>query len=166
VARSDAELLAGLVSYKLTGVVAFALYVSFLTATVWRRPRLDVLVFAQVMSGLAFFMLPTQMHERYAVPAAALATILMVCCDDTRWLFVWLTLSMTLNQVIVFCRSVYVLGDAVERALLIASGLLALGNCVAFAIATVQFWRVSQPRPTVTFEEAGGQEPVHLRRTA
>ena len=159
VARSDAELLGGLVSYKLTGVVAFALYASFLTVTVWRRPRLDVMVFAQVMSGLAFFMLPTQMHERYAVPAAALATILMVCCDDTRWLFVWLTLSMTLNQAIVFCRSVYPMGsdDVIEQAMLITSGLLAIGNCVAFAMATVQFWHVSQLQPARAFETARDQ---------
>jgi Gpi18-like mannosyltransferase len=167
VARSDTELIADVISYKLVGVIAFALYASFLTLCVWRRPQFHVLIFAQVMSGLAFFMLPTQMHERYAVPAAALATILMVCCGSTRWLFVWLTLSMTLNQVIVFCRAVYVLGDAIERTLLIASGLLALGNCVAFAIATVQFWRVSRPPPVMRLEEASWQESTaHPGRAA
>ena len=144
VARDDGRIAFAGLTFKALGLTALAAYVAFLVALAWRLPTGATLVFGEVMSGFAFFMLATQMHERYLVPAAAIASLLAVTSPAGPALYGWLAFSATLNQLIVMYRSRMVLplpGPTLDNALLLASALIAIGNVCAFVWATVEIVR-------------------------
>ena len=66
----------GPVTFREAGLAAFAAYVLMLGWGVVRRPTGPVLVFAAALSFFGFFMLPTQVHQRYIVPAVGLLALL------------------------------------------------------------------------------------------
>ena len=74
-AETDAVRWAGPVTPERVGLGLFAGYTAAVLAGLWRRPDGPTLARAAGLSAFAFFMLPTQMHERYLVPAAALLAV-------------------------------------------------------------------------------------------
>lgn len=71
-ARDDLPFVLGLSARQL-GIAAFAGVLAFVCTTVWRRRANDASLFWAVrVIPLAFFVLSTQMHERYIYPAVAL----------------------------------------------------------------------------------------------
>ncbi len=80
----DDTLLLGLISYRMIGVT---LFFAVLGLILWRLHRARytpyALALALVAAGWAFFNLPTQMHERYSIPAVGLMALLPLW--DRRW---------------------------------------------------------------------------------
>ncbi len=91
----------GPLTYKHLGILAFAAYTLFLMACLWRRPSRRLLVLAAAMSVFAFFLLPTQMHERYSAPAAALLALIAPLSPRLFALFVGISVTAALNQILV-----------------------------------------------------------------
>ena len=103
--RRDDRLAIGAVTYRALGLGAFALATGALMAALWRRPNPRLLVFALTLHLFAFFMLPTQVHQRYIVPAAAVAAVLVAIRREAAWLWIGLTLTATLNQALDLARA-------------------------------------------------------------
>lgn len=94
----DTNRLFGLLSLRAAGFLLLALFVAYAAVYLWRS-RLDApaLLKAATLVNFAFFMLPTEIHERYSVPALVLA--IFVCLYDRRWRLpaALLSLSVTAN---------------------------------------------------------------------
>ena len=76
-------------------MLAVTLVVSLIAA---RRPdRLTILVGLAVLA-IAFYVVPTRVHERYAYPAFALAIILAAIAWRWRLAYVALTVTVFLNM--------------------------------------------------------------------
>jgi Gpi18-like mannosyltransferase len=127
----------------------------------WRDDRRSIVVVA-VFLGLAFFILPTRVHERYIFPVFALLPLLAVV--DRRWLVALVVLSVAtfINLHAVLTVPLYAtpnlehlpFGDLFrEPQFIITSALLATG---AFGFV---FWQArraaaSQPDPWTAVEPA------------
>ena len=103
--RRDDRLAIGAVTYQSLGLLAFALATAALLAASWKRPGPRLLVFALTLHLFAFFMLPTQVHQRYIVPAVAIAAVLVAIRRDLAWLWIGLTVTATLNQALDLARA-------------------------------------------------------------
>ena len=97
-ARLDTRAAFGLVTFRHLGLAAFAAYTAGLIAMLWRRASRTALAWALALQFFAFFMLPTQMHQRYLLPAATLAALVAPLSPRGRILFVVLAVAATLNQ--------------------------------------------------------------------
>lgn len=97
-ARLDTRAAFGSVTFRHLGLAALAAYTASLMALLWRRPAAKTLLWTVAVQYFAFFMLPTQMHQRYLLPAATLAALLVPFSARGRILFVVLTVTATLNQ--------------------------------------------------------------------
>lgn len=150
-ARSDARPLLGPITSKQIGLAFFTLYTLFLLIALWRRPTRYGLVLTTVMSLFAFFMLPTQIHERYLVPAVAVITLIAFSSPRARALCLWLCATTSLNQLIALVRGNLVMAERMtpllDTGLLAAAGPVALANVVLFVWATGMFWREVLARP-------------------
>lgn len=84
----DTQILFAGLTAKLIGLIALAGYVGGLLVLVWQRAekRYEWLWLTAIYFG--FFLLPTQMHERYLYPAAV-ASLLAVVQDRRMW---WIAL--------------------------------------------------------------------------
>jgi len=103
--RRDDRLILGAMTYQALGLVAFAVATGALMIALWKRPTPRLLVFALTLHLYAFFMLPTQVHQRYIVPAAAVAALLVAIRRETTWLFLGVTVTATLNQALDLARA-------------------------------------------------------------
>lgn len=82
---------------KCTGLVLLALGCAItLLVTLWRKDPLRV-VAGGVVLGLCFFMLPTQMHERYGQPVLPLLLALAAIRPELWLLFAAVTILQLLN---------------------------------------------------------------------
>jgi len=153
-ARLDSRPLVGPVTFREAGVAAFAAYLLMLLVGLARRPTSSVLVSAAALSFFGFFMLPTQVHQRYLVPAAALLG--MSAAGSSRRLALWAGVSLTaaLNQALDLTRAVLdtaVRADPVAAASLsvpgyrgpirLAACVVAVFNIALFVWATRDYWR-------------------------
>ena len=98
-ARLDTRAAFGPVTFRHLGLAALAAYTAGLAGAVVappvaRRPC----AWALAVQFFAFFMLPTQMHQRYLLPAATLAALVAPLSSRGMGLFVLLTAAATLNQ--------------------------------------------------------------------
>ena len=80
----DDLLLFGQISYKTVGLVMLGAYVMLIMAVMWRKPKARREFVWAAALGYGFFMLPTQIHERYLYPAAVFALI-GVAQDRRLW---------------------------------------------------------------------------------
>jgi hypothetical protein len=159
-ARLDSRSVIGPVTFREAGVAAFAVYLLVLLVGLARRRAPAALVFAAALSFFGFFMLPTQVHQRYLVPAAALLG--MTAAGSARRLALWAGVSLTaaLNQTLDLARAVLdtaVRVDPVAAATLSVPGyrgpirtaacVVAVANIALFVWATRDYWRevVSAP---------------------
>ncbi|OWA35333.1 hypothetical protein B9G55_11820 [Saccharibacillus sp. O16] len=105
----DTQRVWGTLTLRAAGFLLLALFVAYAAVYLWRS-RLDVpaLLKAAVLVNFAFFMLPTEIHERYSVPALVLA--IFVCLYDRRWRLpvILLSLSVTANLWMVQTSSIHV----------------------------------------------------------
>lgn len=92
----DTVRILGFLSLRAAGFLLLALWVAYAAVYLWRG-RLDVaaLLKSAALVNFAFFMLPTEIHERYSVPALVLAVF--VCLYDRRWRLPALLLSLSVT---------------------------------------------------------------------
>ena len=151
-ARRDDRPALGPITYHQVGLAAFSLYTFFMLAALARRPTPIVLLWTLGMHLFGFFMLPTQVHQRYIVPAVGLLALLAPLSHRGLVLFGVLTATATLNQALDLVRALP-LESAVAGALTapqmplalrtardLGAGI-ALVNLLLFAWALVAFWR-------------------------
>ena len=103
-------------------------------------------------------MLPTQMHQRYVLPAAVLAALVAPLSRRGAILFAALAVSATLNQGLDLGRAVLEQALIVDpaavadpprwrAAIRLAATVVAVGNVAAFAWMTAILGRETAPRP-------------------
>jgi hypothetical protein len=71
-ARVDTRKFLGPLTHRDAGLVLVAGWTVFILAGLWRWPGDGALILAAAFQFFAVFMLPTQMHQRYILPAAVL----------------------------------------------------------------------------------------------
>lgn len=152
VAASDARPALGPFTFKQVGLLGFAVYTFFLAAAVWRRPTRYGLALVAATSIFAFFMLPTQMHERYVLPAVPLLTLVALSSRRALLLWLWISVSATLSQSVVLAQHNALYGDYVLPPLLrlglqLLTAAGAVGNVAMFVFATGAVWREAFVRP-------------------
>lgn len=144
-ARADNRSVLGPVTFKHIGLILFGTYLLFLLAGLWRRPDPSTLILACAMSVFAFFMLPTQMHDRYIVPAAALLVLGAVQSRPALVLFLGVSATASLNQLNALLRhnltTLNTMTPVIDTATLGVGGIVALANIVLLAWATRRYWR-------------------------
>jgi hypothetical protein len=153
-ARLDSRRFVGAVTFREAGVAAFGAYLVMLLVGLARRPTPSALVSAAALSFFGFFMLPTQVHQRYLVPAAALLGL--TAAGSPRRLALWAGVSLTaaLNQSLDLTRAVLdtaVRADPVAAATVsvpgyrgpirLAACVVAVFNIALFVWATRDYWR-------------------------
>jgi hypothetical protein len=148
---SDATPVLGPLTYKHLGILAFTAYVLFLMATVWRRPSRHILVLAAALSVFGFFLLLTQMHERYSVPAAALLALAAPLSPRVYALFVGVSATAALNQILVQLGTNLAaagrLNQFTHESIQVIGSLTALANIVLFFRGTRLLWQDAVARP-------------------
>ena len=162
-ARLDTRRALGPIRFRDVGVAAFSAYTLMLVVGLARHATRSALVCAAALSFFGFFMLPTQVHQRYLVPAAALLG--MTAAVSTRRLVLWAGVSLTaaLNQALDLARSVLdhaVATDPVAAATLsvpgyrgtirLAACVVAVANIALFLWATRIYWREVATTPAAS----------------
>jgi hypothetical protein len=139
--RLDDEPLIGSITAKTAGLCLFAGYTLFLMAMLWRRPMSRVFLQACAMTAFAFFMLPTEMHERYILPACALFALL--AGTESPWFYCLICAAATANQLVALLYENVVARSpmAAERLSAYQSVFLVLSiaNTALLVIATARF---------------------------
>ena len=97
-ARVDTRPFLGPLTHRDVGLVLIAGWTVFILAGLWRWPGDGGLILAAAFQFFAVFMLPTQMHQRYILPAAVLLALVAPLSPRSRALFVVLAVTATLNQ--------------------------------------------------------------------
>jgi hypothetical protein len=156
-ARRDDRPALGPLTHRDVGLMAFAVALAFLMAVLWRHATDHGLVLATAMSFFAFFMLPTQVHQRYLVPAAALLALSAASSRRGIVLLAGLTVAATLNQALDLARAVLdhaaiqpgsgLVPAAYRGPIRAAASLVALGNLALFVWAMAVFRREMAAAP-------------------
>ncbi len=94
----DARLLFALVSYRLVGVVLVGTVAVVVLVAVLRARR-EVWAAGAAVLALAFFVLPTQIHERYLFLSLAFVALCIAQNERMVWPYLLLVCSATLNIV-------------------------------------------------------------------
>jgi len=110
--RLDTRLFLDLVSYRALGLGLFAISAAGLIGGVWRRPTDHNLTLSCGLIFFAFFMLTTEMHERYLVPAAGLMTLIPASAWRERSFSAAVGVCALLNQIL---RGAFQPGAFAER---------------------------------------------------
>ena len=105
-ARLDTRPFLGPLTHRDVGLVLIAGWTVFILAGLWRWPGNGGLILAAAFQFFAVFMLPTQMHQRYILPAAVLLALAAPLSARSRVLFVVLAVTATLNQGLDLTRAV------------------------------------------------------------
>ena len=105
-ARLDTRPFLGPLTHRDVGLVLIAGWTVFILAGLWRWPASGGLILAAAFQFFAVFMLPTQMHQRYILPAAVLLALAAPLSARSRVLFVVLGVTATLNQGLDLTRAV------------------------------------------------------------
>ena len=84
-------------TWQAVGALLFAAATIVALVAVARRDDLRGVLMTSLVLAIAFFVLPTRVHERYLFPALALAAPLLFAGRSWPWLYAGLTLSFFLN---------------------------------------------------------------------
>jgi Gpi18-like mannosyltransferase len=94
---ADAQSIMGGFTYKDAGIIMFVAYILLLSVIMWRyADRRYEFVWATALF-LGFFMLPTQVHERYIYPAAVLALLAVVQERRIWWIAIVMMWTFSYN---------------------------------------------------------------------
>jgi hypothetical protein len=155
-ARLDTRAVFGAVTFRHLGLAALAAYTAALAVLLWRRPSGITLAWTLAVQFFAFFMLPTQMHQRYLLPAATLAALVAPLSSRGAALFFVLLGTATLNQALDLGRAVLEQALVVDplavadppawrSAIRIAATAVALVNVGAFAWVSAVLTKETRP---------------------
>jgi len=84
-------------SWQQVGAVLFGAVALLALVQVARRDDLRGILLASLVLAIAFFVLPTRVHERYLFPALALAAPLLLSGRSWPWIYAGLSLSFFAN---------------------------------------------------------------------
>src|SRR5688500_1373314 len=84
-------------TWQQVGMLAFAAVALVALWQVGRRDDLRGVLVASLLLAIAFFVLPTRVHERYLFPALAIGTLLIFSGRAWPWLYAALSLSFFAN---------------------------------------------------------------------
>lgn len=129
------ELAAG-ITYFQAGMLLFALATALICARVWLLPERDDEFLVAAVAGVAFFMLPTQIHARYLYPGLMFLII-------TLWRHPWL-IAVCLGFMLTLTQNIFDrmhLGSGLlyypSKLLIWDNSLSALANTLLFALLLV-----------------------------
>lgn len=105
VARRDDRRALGPLTYQQVGLGLMGVATAFLLALARNRGGPRSLFAIATLQAFAFYMLPTQVHQRYVVLAIAFAAVLAALSRSGLWLFVGLSITATLNQALDLARA-------------------------------------------------------------
>src|SRR5262245_32000537 len=97
-ARRDDRPAFGGMTYHQVGLFVFGVATGLVLVALARRPTPRALLWAASLQLFAFFMIPTQVHQRYIVPLVAVLALLAPLSRRALVLFAGVTLTATLNQ--------------------------------------------------------------------
>jgi hypothetical protein len=103
--RRDDRPAVGPLTFHHVGLLAFGAATVFLSASLWRHPTPTVFLWCVGLQLFAFFMLPTQVHQRYIVPAVALLALVAPLSRRGLFLFAGVSATATLNQLVDLLRA-------------------------------------------------------------
>ncbi|UPK43844.1 hypothetical protein [Paenibacillus pabuli] len=92
---SDAAVWFGLMTYKMFGLLLLVIAVMGISAYLLliKEIRISSLLIASAAVNLAFFMLPTEIHERYSIPA--LLFFVLIPFFERKWMYAAIAFSLT-----------------------------------------------------------------------
>jgi hypothetical protein len=96
-ARRDDRPALGPATFHQVGLFVFGVATGLILLALARRPTPTALLWAASLQLFAFFMLPTQVHQRYILPAVAVMALLAPLSRRGLLLFVGVTVTATLN---------------------------------------------------------------------
>ncbi|HET8629776.1 MAG TPA: hypothetical protein VFL91_20345 [Thermomicrobiales bacterium] len=91
-------------TYQAWGALLLAAALVAILAAFWRRRDGRALVWAALATATALFVLPTRIHERYLLPAVALAALAAALAPRLGWLYAGLTLTYLANLYYVYAE--------------------------------------------------------------
>jgi len=92
----NTELL-GLVSHKLIGLILLGVYCIFILYYLHKKNNQNSILIASSAMVFAFFILPTQIHERYLFPFFALFSLIYFKNKDLKYIYIILSVTFFLN---------------------------------------------------------------------
>lgn len=98
---SDKILVLGPLNAKMLGLILFSLSYLIASLLTFLKPSLKNLLFSFVLAGFAFFMFPTQSHDRYIFPALILSLLFLPIFwqkKHERWLVLLFFIILSLNS--------------------------------------------------------------------
>jgi Gpi18-like mannosyltransferase len=145
----DDVLVIGRLTYHHISLLMTGSYYIGLLVLLWRQPTRDRFLFACGLGALGFFVLTTQMHERYIVPAAALLALPALFTRPRLILYAGVCLTASLNQLLVlfFNYLPFTHRNTDFVGLLWAQGFFpgSLLNCLLLVFGTVLYLLPSSP---------------------
>jgi len=96
---NDYGLIFNLISYKLLGLILFSLSYLFILYFLHKKSDSASIWLATAFIALIFFMLPTEIHERYLFPFFALMSIIWLTRKKLWPLYIGLSLTFFINLV-------------------------------------------------------------------
>jgi Gpi18-like mannosyltransferase len=140
VANRDNVTVLGKLTYHHIGLMMTGSFYMALLILLWRQPTRDRFLFACGLGALGFFVLTTQMHERYIVPAAALLALPALFSKPRLLLYAGVCLTASLNQILILFSNYlpYTHRNADLVNILWAKGFLpgSLINCALLILGT------------------------------
>ena len=146
----------------LVGTVAMLVVVAIVSLLAARRPDRLTLLLGLTILAIAFYVVPTRVHERYAYPAFALAIMLAAIAWRWRVAYVVFSVTVLLNMYAALTNPFYN-NPGVSDWLGIGPGLrteLPI-SVIAIVNAAVFLWAFAQLRPLARFRlggRAGGRQ--------
>lgn len=98
----DTKALLGPLTYRAVGLLLLGAAVGIALARVWRDTSPRTVLTAALWTTFSFFLLPTEMTERYILVSIPLALLLAPASRAHRWFFVALAITASINIYLVF----------------------------------------------------------------
>ena len=146
---TDDEVILGAVTAKHLGLLLFGGYSILVLTRLWLFPDPRRFVLSAGLVAFAFFMLLTQMHERYVIPACGLLAV--AAAWPGGWKYFWIvTIPAMANQIVGLIYENAVIGRASVSVAEIAAYqpwflIISIVNVLAMTLVTFWFLRDRSP---------------------
>ncbi len=142
-ARLDSVRWIGPVTPKRIGLLLFAGFTAFLMIGLWRRPTRANAALSAGLTAYGFYMLATQMHERYVIVAAALLALTAASGGGRIYLAVMIPalLNQVKSQVSEHDDYVHATTAGMTRMFDVVTAVVSAANCTIFLWICRVYWR-------------------------
>jgi dolichyl-phosphate-mannose-protein mannosyltransferase len=143
----DTTLFIADLTYKQFGLIIFAAEVAGICWMMWRQPKWRYEFVWAAALYLAFFVLPTQIHERYLYQAALLAVLAVAQERRTLTIALGLVVTFTYNIITITDKRFIWLGLDFYGMLGKAAIIAAILNLILLGIITIVVFMAERPIP-------------------